>query len=259
MWTTLLILAVALNLEPNRLGIIGLLLLRPRPIRQLLVFLCTSFVTTSVAGLTVLYLAYRGSFLQGESSSAIMQISVGAVALIAAAVLFTNIPLPGSKRPVPAGSVGVATGADPKESDPAESGPTESEAIQSSGMGLVDNFTKRLGKLAHGDSAAVGRLHRASAADRRVRRTAGSPGYCAVHVPDRGQHHSADSDDRVRRCQGPDGSGTRRAASLGTGPQPPRLRRAARSCRRPDGHGRPQPAVTDPGRRQYFSRLRLFR
>ena len=152
MWTTLLILAVALNLEPNRLGIIGLLLLRPRPIRQLLVFLCTSFVTTSVAGLTVLYLAYRGSFLQGESSSAIMQISVGAVALIAAAVLFTNIPLPGSKRPVPAGSVGVATGADPKESDPAESGPTESEAIQSSGMGLVDNFTKRLGKLAHGDS-----------------------------------------------------------------------------------------------------------
>lgn len=142
MWTTLLILAVALNLEPNRLGIIGLLLLRPRPIRQLLVFLCTSFVTTSVAGLTVLYLAYRGSFLQGESSSAIMQISVGAVALIAAAVLFTNIPLPGSKRPVPAGSVGSPDG----------SVPDDSEAIQSSGMGLVDNFTKRLGRLAHGDS-----------------------------------------------------------------------------------------------------------
>ena len=137
MWTTVLILAVALNLEPNRLGIIGLLLLRPHPIRQLLVFLCVSFLTNAVAGLIVLYLAYRGSFLQGESSSAIMQIAVGAVALIAAAFLFTNIPLPGSKRPVPEGSTGA---------------PDESEGIPSSGMGLVDNFTKRLGRLAHGDS-----------------------------------------------------------------------------------------------------------
>ena len=137
MWTTVLILAVALNLEPNRLGIIGLLLLRPRPIRQLLVFLCVSFLTNAVAGLIVLYLAYRGSFLQGESSSAIMQIAVGAVALIAAAFLFTNIPLPGSKRPAPEGSGGAPDG---------------SEGVPSSGMGLVDNFTKRLGRLAHGDS-----------------------------------------------------------------------------------------------------------
>jgi hypothetical protein len=137
MWTTVLILAVALNLEPNRLGIIGLLLLRPRPIQQLLVFLCVSFLTNAVAGLIVLYLAYRGSFLQGESSSAIMQIAVGAVALIAAAFLFTNIPLPGSKRPAPEGSGGAPDG---------------SEGVPSSGMGLVDNFTKRLGRLAHGDS-----------------------------------------------------------------------------------------------------------
>lgn len=137
MWTTVLILAVALNLEPNRLGIIGLLLLRPRPISQLLVFLCTSFVTNSVAGLIVLYLAHRGSFLKGESSSAIMQISVGVLALVVAAVLFTNIPMPGSKRGQPAGSDGV-------QDDPG--------AIPSSGMGLVDNFTKRLGRLANGDS-----------------------------------------------------------------------------------------------------------
>ena len=137
MWTTVLILAVALNLEPNRLGIIGLLLLRPHPIRQLLIFLCASFLTNSIAGLIVLYLAYRGSFLQGESSSAIMQIAVGAVALVAAAVLFTKIPLPGSKRPVPEGPGGAPDG---------------SEAVPSSGMALVDNFTKRLGRLAHGDS-----------------------------------------------------------------------------------------------------------
>lgn len=136
MWTTVLILAVALNLEPNRLGIIGLLLLRPHPIRQLLVFLSSSFLTNSIAGLIVLYLAYRGSFLKGESSSAIMQISVGVVALIVAAVLFTNIPLPGSKR-----GQSVADGSQ-----------VEVDAIPASGVGLVDNFTKRLGRLAHGSS-----------------------------------------------------------------------------------------------------------
>lgn len=137
MWTTVLILGAALNLEPNRLGIIGLLLLRPHPIGQLLVFSCTSFLTNSAAGLTVLYLSDRGAFLRGDSSSAIMQIAVGAVALMAAAVLFTDIPLPGNKRPVPAESVHGADGP---------------EVVPSSGMGLVDNFTKRLGRLAHGDS-----------------------------------------------------------------------------------------------------------
>jgi len=134
MWTTVLILAVALNFEPNRLGIIGLLLLRPHPIRQLLVFLITSFLTSSTVGLVVLYLAHRGSFLKGESTSAIMQISVGAVALIAAAVLFTTIPMPGSKRSQP-----VAAHDD-------------YGAVPSSGMVFVDNFTKRLGRLARGDS-----------------------------------------------------------------------------------------------------------
>lgn len=93
MWTTVLILALALNFEPNRLAIIGLLLLRPHPIRQLLVFLITSFITSSSAGLIILYLVHRGSFLKSESSSALMQIGVGAVAVLAAIVLFSNIPL----------------------------------------------------------------------------------------------------------------------------------------------------------------------
>jgi len=36
MWTTVVVPAVALNLEPNRLALIALLLVRPHPIRQLL-------------------------------------------------------------------------------------------------------------------------------------------------------------------------------------------------------------------------------
>jgi hypothetical protein len=128
MWTTVLVLAIALNLEPNRLGIIALLLLRKHPIRQLLVFLVTSFAVSAAAGLTVLLVVDRSALLSGESTSAKMQIAVGAVALIVAALLFTNIRLPGA---APAA---------------AES---ETEII---GLGLTERFTKRAGRLASGGS-----------------------------------------------------------------------------------------------------------
>lgn len=135
MWTTVLVLALALNLEPNRLGVIGLLLLRPEPIRQLLVFLCSSFLVNSATGLMVLYFVNRGSVLKGDSSSAIMQISVGSLALIVAAVLFAGIRMPGKTRATEATS---PTG--------------KSAVVPSSGLPLVDNFTKRLGKLVEGRS-----------------------------------------------------------------------------------------------------------
>jgi hypothetical protein len=136
MWTMIIILALALNLEPNRLGIIGLLLLRPDPIRQLLVFLCSSFLTSSAAGLIILFIANRSSALKGDSSSAVMQIGMGTLALIVAAVLFTNIRLPGGKDR--AASAAAASG--------------ESAGVPSSGLALVDNFTKRAGRLVHGRS-----------------------------------------------------------------------------------------------------------
>ena len=136
MWTTVIILALALNLEPNRLGVIGLLLLRPEPIRQLLVFLGSSFLVNSSVGLIVLFVINRGSLLKGESSSAIMQVGVGALALIVAAVLFTNIPMPGSKARAATAAAGAG----------------EPGAIVSSGLPLVDNFTKRAGKLVQGGS-----------------------------------------------------------------------------------------------------------
>jgi hypothetical protein len=136
MWTTVIVLALALNLEPNRLGVIGLLLLRPEPIRQLLVFLCTSFLINSATGLIVLFVVNRGSVLKGDSSSAIMQIGVGTLALVVAAVLFTNIRMPGNKA-------SAATAAAP---------PGESAAVPSSGLALVDNFTKRAGRLVQGRS-----------------------------------------------------------------------------------------------------------
>ncbi|CAN1542609.1 Glycolipid exporter Gap/Sap [Mycobacteriaceae bacterium] len=136
MWTMIIILALALNLEPNRLGIIGLLLLRPDPIRQLLVFLCSSFLMSSAMGLIILFVANRSFASKGDSSSAIMQIGMGTLALIVAAVLFTNIRMPGGK----ARAASAAAAAD------------ESAAVPSSGLALVDNFTKRAGRLVQGRS-----------------------------------------------------------------------------------------------------------
>lgn len=136
MWTTVIILALALNLEPNRLGIIGLLLLRPEPIRQLLVFLCSNFLVNAATGMGILFFVNRGSVLKGDTSSAIMQISMGTLALLVAAVLFTNIRMPGSKA--------RATGPTAPTGEPA--------AVPSSGLTLVDNFTKRAGRLVQGRS-----------------------------------------------------------------------------------------------------------
>ena len=136
MWATVLVLALALNLEPNRLGIIGLLILRPHPIRQLLVFLCTSFVVGLSVGLLVLYVAHRGALLNSGSASATLQIAVGAFALVASAFLFSNIPIPRRAK---------ASSAD-------RPGETDDVGVASSGLPLVDNFTKRLGRFGRPDS-----------------------------------------------------------------------------------------------------------
>lgn len=139
MWTTVIVLALALNLEPNRLVIIGLLLVRPHPIRQLMVFMSTSFLMSATAGLIVLFVAHQGSLGKGGSTSAIMQIVIGAVALIAAAILSTNIAF-GERK----GRVTISTGG---------TAVPEPDTQPTSGSGLVDNFTRRFGGLAHGNSS----------------------------------------------------------------------------------------------------------
>lgn len=146
MWTTVLILALALNLEPNRLAIIGLLLIRPHPIRQLVAFLITSFLVAGSAGLLILSLIHRGSFLSGDSNSAKVQIGVGAVALVAAAVLASNISF--GKRRAPDGE--YTTGAD---------GEASTENSQHAGIARVERITANLpgwaAKLVQGSSPVL--------------------------------------------------------------------------------------------------------
>lgn len=91
MWTTVLVLAVALNLEPNRLALIALMLVRPHPIRQLLAFLAGSFLTSMTAGLLILLALHRGAWVGATGNGAKAQIVIGALALGLALLLTTNL------------------------------------------------------------------------------------------------------------------------------------------------------------------------
>ncbi|MCB1289474.1 MAG: GAP family protein [Mycobacterium sp.] len=90
MWTTVLVLATALNLEPNRLALIALMLVRPHPIRQLLAFLAGSFLTSAVVGLLILFALARGAWAGTTVNGAKVQIAIGALAIGAALFLATN-------------------------------------------------------------------------------------------------------------------------------------------------------------------------
>ena len=71
MWITILVMAVAVSLEPFRIGMTVLMLSRPRPILQLLAFLCGGFAMGTTVGLVVLFvlrprlLPARGNWRRG--------------------------------------------------------------------------------------------------------------------------------------------------------------------------------------------------
>lgn len=81
MWTTVLVLALAVNFEPNRIGLIPLLLARPRPLAQLLAFLAGSLTVALTFGLLILFVFQRNPFGANVSDAGKAQIAVGAFAL----------------------------------------------------------------------------------------------------------------------------------------------------------------------------------
>jgi hypothetical protein len=98
MWITLLVMAVAVSLEPFRIGMSVLMLNRPRPHLQLAAFLCGGFAMGLAVGLTVLFVI--GSRLpQGHFTLPRVQIAIGALALLAAVVLAV---VPSRARTLPA-------------------------------------------------------------------------------------------------------------------------------------------------------------
>lgn len=99
MWITVLILALAMNVEPSRPVWVPLMLVRPRPILQLVALFLGSFLSGLALGLLVLFVFRQTPFGGNTANAALMQIGVGLFSLVIAALLVSNISLPGRRRP----------------------------------------------------------------------------------------------------------------------------------------------------------------
>ena len=86
MWITILVMAVAISLEPFRIGMTALMLNRPRPTLQLLAFLGGGFSMGLTVGLVVLFV-FRRWTAPTHLSVPRMQILIGVLALLVAAAL----------------------------------------------------------------------------------------------------------------------------------------------------------------------------
>lgn len=86
MWFTLLVMAVAVSFEPFRIGLTVLMLNRPRPLLQLLVFLCGGFAMGVAVGLVVLFVV-RSAVSPEHFTLPRVQMVIGALALLIAAFL----------------------------------------------------------------------------------------------------------------------------------------------------------------------------
>lgn len=85
MWITILVMALAVSLEPFRIGMTVLMLNRPQPMLQLLVFLCGGFAMGTTVGLVVLFVL-RPRLLGSEHFTLPkVQIGIGVLALLGAA------------------------------------------------------------------------------------------------------------------------------------------------------------------------------
>lgn len=94
MWITLLVMGIAVSLEPIRIGLTVLMLSRPRPMLQLFAFLCGGFTMGVGGGLAIIF-ALRATPL-AESGFTVhhVQIGIGILALVIAIGLAANISRP---------------------------------------------------------------------------------------------------------------------------------------------------------------------
>jgi hypothetical protein len=91
MWITILVMALAVSLEPYRIGMTVLMLNRPQPMRQLLAFLCGGFVMGTSVGVAVLFVLRPVLSSSPHFTLPNVQILIGALALLAAGVVAATI------------------------------------------------------------------------------------------------------------------------------------------------------------------------
>lgn len=86
MWITLLVMAVAVSFEPFRIAATVLMLNRPRPLLQLLAFLCGGYAMGLTVGLVVLFVV-QSVVSPAQFTLPRVQMVIGVLALLIAAVL----------------------------------------------------------------------------------------------------------------------------------------------------------------------------
>jgi Sap, sulfolipid-1-addressing protein len=107
-WATVLVMGIAVIFEPIRMGLAVLMLNRPRPMLQLLAFLCGGFAMGVCVGVVVLFILGSTPIASGRFTLPQVQITVGLLALLIAAALATNISAPMLVRRPMAGAGEVA-------------------------------------------------------------------------------------------------------------------------------------------------------
>jgi hypothetical protein len=107
MWITILVMAIAVSMEPFRIAMTVLMLNRPRPTLQLLAFLSGGFAMGATVGLVVIFAFRPGLLGSAHFTLPKVQIVIGALAVLMAALLATGVmPMPR----VPARARGLAHG-----------------------------------------------------------------------------------------------------------------------------------------------------
>lgn len=110
MWTTVLVMAIAVSFEPFRIGLTILMLSRPRPMLQLLALLCGGFAMGMGVGLVVLFVLGDKVLSATGLTVPKVQVAIGLLALLLAAALATNLSARQFQRgPRPRAAVGGDT------------------------------------------------------------------------------------------------------------------------------------------------------
>ena len=87
MWTSVLVLALALNFEPTRFALVPMLLSRRNPVVQLMAYIIGSFTVSLIFGLLILFVFRHNPLGTNASTGGWAQIAVGLAALIVALIM----------------------------------------------------------------------------------------------------------------------------------------------------------------------------
>lgn len=93
MWIPILVMALAVSLEPFRVAMTVLMVNRPRPALQLLAFLSGGFAMGMTVGLVVIFVLRRRLVASTHLTLPRVQILIGGLALLVAALLAARVAL----------------------------------------------------------------------------------------------------------------------------------------------------------------------